>query len=56
MELGVIHQKNNKYALRILGKCGVFSAEDFKTLSELASQYGNGKLNSCNQNYFRFLL
>ncbi|GAA0790076.1 nitrite reductase [Hathewaya limosa] len=44
MELGVIHQKNNKYALRILGKCGVFSAEDFKNLSELASQYGNGKL------------
>ena len=41
---GVIAQKNNFYALRILGDCGEFSTNELIAISQIANTYGNKKI------------
>ena len=41
---GVIAQKNNFYALRILGDCGEFSTNELISISQIANIYGNKKI------------
>ena len=42
MTAGVLKQKENRYALRILGRCGVFSAEQLQAAAEVANRFGDG--------------
>ena len=44
MTLGVLPQKNNRYALRILGSCGEFTSEELLRLSELTARFGSGRI------------
>ena len=44
MSFGVLPQKKNQYALRILGNCGEFTSEELLRLSELTAKFGNGKI------------
>ena len=44
MIFGVLPQKKNQYALRILGNCGEFTSEELLRLSELTAKFGNGKI------------
>ena len=42
MTFGAIVQKNGLYALRILGSCGQFTAEELLNLAKLAQKFGKG--------------
>lgn len=44
MTLGVIPQKNNLYALRILGSCGEFSYNELLNLAEVTKKFGFGNV------------
>lgn len=42
--VGIIRQKNNLFALRILGRCGEFTTEELRAISQIAQSFGNGKV------------
>lgn len=44
MAFGIIPQKNNLFALRIVGSCGKFSAVELIKIAELAAEFGNGSV------------
>ncbi len=44
MTFGAIGQKNELYALRIVGSCGQFTAEELLALAKLAQQFGKGRI------------
>ena len=52
MIFGVLPQKKNQYALRILGNCGEFTSEELLRLSELTAKFGNGKITATSRGTF----
>ncbi|WGX76570.1 hypothetical protein QJS64_05370 [Paraclostridium bifermentans] len=43
---GIVPQKQDGYfAIRVIGKSGVFTSREFSVLSKVADQYGNKELN-----------
>lgn len=44
MEIGVLRQKNKKYALRILGNCGLFNTIELKNITKISDLYGNSTI------------
>ncbi len=42
MAAGIIKQKRGEYALRLVGDCGAFTAEQLQAVGEIARAYGNG--------------
>ncbi len=42
MTFGIIGQKNGLYALRLLGSCGQFTAQELLAVGTLAQQFGQG--------------
>ena len=44
MRAGILKQKGNLWAARILSRCGVFSAAELQAAAALAQQFGRGSL------------
>lgn len=44
MAFGIIPQKNNLFALRVIGSCGKFSAAQLTKIAEIAAEFGNGSI------------
>ncbi len=49
---GVVPQKNNLFAVRILGNCGQFSAEEISRIAEIAERFGNGNITATSRGTF----
>lgn len=44
MTTGIIQQKNNFFALRIIGNCGQFNVTELTALGKIAEAFGNGSI------------
>ena len=52
ISFGVVPQKNNLFALRILGACGQFSAEEIIKIAQIAERFGNGTVTATSRGTF----
>lgn len=49
---GVVPQKNNLFAVRILGNCGQFSVGEISKIAEIAERFGNGNITATSRGTF----
>ena len=52
VNFGVVLQKNNLFALRILCACGQFSAEEIIKIAQIAERFGNGTVTATSRGTF----